>query len=187
MIANAKGHQFGTPLRQVTLAVALLLTLLLVSGCAAEPVNPAEDVQAYEVDPIFREVYRDLGGEALLGSTISRMFEETAIYCQFTENAKLCYNPVDTGANRYFLAPLGSDLVQAETPLPLPAELGTYTVNGYTVYEAFQPLYQALGAELALAARLPTPATITKSGAWSSTLKKPASLYLLTAERKMPG
>ena len=157
MIANAKGHQIGTPLRQVTLAVALVLTLLLVSGCAAEPVNPAEDVQAYEVDPIFREVYRDLGGEALLGSTISRMFEETAIYCQFTENAKLCYNPVDTGANRYFLAPLGSDLVQAETPLPLPAELGTYTVNGYTVYEAFLPLYQALGAEAGAGSPLTNP------------------------------
>ncbi len=147
MITNAKDHHDGTPLRQCLLAVVLVLTLLLVSGCAAEPVNPGEAGQAYEVDPIFREVYRDLGGEAVLGRTLSRMFEETAIYCQFTENTKLCYNPVDTGANRYFLAPLGGALVQAETPLPLPAELGTDTVNGYTVYEAFVPLYQTLGSE----------------------------------------
>lgn len=142
----AENHK-GMPLQQCILAAVVLLSLLLAAGCGVEPTTPAEAAQSYEVDPIFREVYRDLGGDALLGSTLSRMFEEDTVYCQFTEKVKLCYNPVETGANRFFLAPVGTALVQAEPPLPLPAELGSTFVGGYAVYNAFLPLYEALGGE----------------------------------------
>lgn len=89
------------------LAWVVLFALIGTPACAA-----ASQVSqpAIDLDPIFVAFYNDLGGEKLLGSTISEPFRQGTSTYQYTRNVLLVYNPEATAARRFGFAPLSSQI-----------------------------------------------------------------------------
>lgn len=136
--------------RTVRLLLVLVGILALqLMGCApqAGPASQSSPVQSFPVDSLFKEFYTALGGQQILGQAISRLEQRTdGLQCQFVERAQLCFNPLETGMMRFFLAPLGSALdIHADTHnVAQAAPPGARVVNGFVIYEKFLPLYDRL-------------------------------------------
>ena len=111
------------------------LLLLFLSACTPSA-GSNETSGTYAVDSIFREYYRDLGGQERFGPAISQVFDRDKFECQYTVNALLCHDPVATGSARYFLAPLGTNLILD----------GSDHVVSSAIYPDFLPLYKELNA-----------------------------------------
>lgn len=128
--------------------LALLVFASLSTACsdtvetAAPTLMPSE---LHEVGPIFREFYRYLGGKAVLGPTISDVFGEDARLVQYTETAKMVFDPQSPADQRFTLAPLGKSIVFNEPPVPTPANPGIPYIEGHTIAAEFLPLYEKLG------------------------------------------
>jgi len=120
----------------------LLLVGLLSTGCAPQAGEPTEIASSstYEVAPVFREFYAVLGGEAVFGPPISQRFSYEELTCQYTVNALMCQDPFKSGAERFMLYPLGRVYELFD---PDSAQMG----EDYSVYEAFQPMYEQLSGE----------------------------------------
>jgi hypothetical protein len=94
----------------------LILTVSLISLLATACMNnrgqllPTPDASFYTVDPVFREFYNVLGGEAVLGKVISPAEEENGITYQYTMTGKLTFDPQRPPAQKFQLAPLGTAL-----------------------------------------------------------------------------
>ena len=121
--------------------VALALLIIIISAsCTPGAVTSSQSGNSagvVEIAPAFREFYQIMGGEAVLGPTIANpMRSENNLYCQYTENAFMCFD--DTASQeseRLFLYDLGNTF-----------DLKNLT-NGqgeYEVYEGFQELYDKL-------------------------------------------
>ncbi|MCX8024347.1 MAG: hypothetical protein N3A60_04005 [Thermanaerothrix sp.] len=132
-------------MQSVFYGLVLLITLAL-GGCT--PTRPQTTPQpgVFEVDPVFREFYRMLGGEPLLGPAITRAFRFETNVCQYTQNALMCFNPYAEDRKRFYLFPLGQVLNLREDPGLVSGE--GPIVNGYLIYEEFVPLYDRLGGSL---------------------------------------
>lgn len=131
---------------QYVFSILILLALLTLSACDIR-LPQAIQPQNSQVDPIFREYYNDIGGEAVFGKALSDVRTDAGIQCQFVQAAKLCFNPADTGPYRFFLAPVGLELVTAEQPLIDSAIISSRLENGFAVYSAFIPLVDQLKDE----------------------------------------
>ena len=122
--------------------LSLLLTLcLLLSACGGS--NTAASGKIYDVAPEFQFFYGTLGGENVLGPTISKLLEMDSSQCQYTANALMCLEIAADGTQRFYLSPLGTSFGVGEVP-PATAAEGSLVVNGFTVYEEFIPLYNNL-------------------------------------------
>ncbi|MDH5505831.1 MAG: hypothetical protein OEZ02_01255 [Anaerolineae bacterium] len=137
--------------KHALLVLLLLATLVVVStqlfvsnSNSKDKYSAAGDLEtSYSVDPLFREFYQQLGGEAILGPAINQMKWDGHLRIQFVEAGKLVYDPQSRPS--YTLAPLGLDFGYAEPPVSHPGVPEALFVNGHTVYTEFIPLLQALG------------------------------------------
>jgi hypothetical protein len=126
--------------------ISLLLVIgLLLAGCSGSgsAQHLAASGKTYKVSAELQEFYTSLGGEALLGPAISKLVDNPAGKCQYTVNVLICENPMLTGNGRFSLSPIGNELNLHEEPGVADA-MGTTTVNGYTIYDEFLPLYNQL-------------------------------------------
>ena len=117
---------------------------LLMSACSSDSKNSATPTSApsvYDVDPVFREFYDVLGGEERLGYPISGIFDEGGPRCQYTLNVKMCYDPALTGVDRYYLSALGAHMGVGDPADPLAPPDAQATIDGYTIYQDFLPVY----------------------------------------------
>lgn len=131
-----------------TLAWGLIILFTFIgTACTGDlAITPDVENSTYPVDTVFKEFYQTLGGKHLLGPAITPLEIRDELNCQFFENALLCYNPAVTGAERFFLYPLGQELeIQADTPAASgSATAGARVVDGIVIYEKFVPLYDQL-------------------------------------------
>jgi hypothetical protein len=131
-------------MRRIGLALGLVATLLSACTPAALSAN-ATVPGTYPVDPLFREFYSLLGGEALLGPAISGVVQRGNAQCQYTLAALLCATD-QTGSGRYFLAPLGRDLGFHDEPSPF-SESGEALIGAYESIPAFVTFYDRHGGK----------------------------------------
>lgn len=124
----------------------VLVVILILGGCSSYGSQTTSHPGIFEVDPVFREFYRMLGGETILGPAITRAFRFEAKLCQYTQNALMCFNPYAEERRRFYLFPLGQVLNLREDPGVVSGE--GPIVNGYLIYEEFVPLYDRLGGSL---------------------------------------
>jgi hypothetical protein len=126
----------------------VVLALLLVScgdGELPEPSIAPEKAGFFDIDPLFREFYDQLGGIDALGPGISERFSYDGLECQFVAAALLVYDPQAPEHNRHYLAPIGVRMNIAEPPVPQPERNDVRYVNGHIVHPQFLPLYEKLG------------------------------------------
>jgi hypothetical protein len=128
----------ATSLLMLALMAASLLTSCNLQH-SANIRNTASEAKTYPVDPVFREYYQDLGGESRLGAAISPLFQQDEKSCQFTVAALMCQDPLEAGAGRFSLAPLG-------LMLGLPA--ATTQNNGIEIPAAFARLQSEMNGLL---------------------------------------
>lgn len=128
-----------------TLFAASLVFILIVSACSAgksdQKILPEG---TFPVDTLFRRYYAKLGGESILGSAISPVFENGGMIYQYTTNALMVFDP-NRKADKVYLAPLGVDMKIFEFPDPsLQSEKGL-VVDGYEIHPSLVEIYQRLG------------------------------------------
>ncbi len=117
--------------------VCLSFFLLLNSSACTSTTNTkfSDDTPGtYVVHTLFREYYQDLGGKERFGPAISQIFDRDKYECQYTVNALLCHNPLATGSARFFMAPLGTNLILSSDS----------TADTSAIYPDFLPLYKEL-------------------------------------------
>ncbi|HLE13865.1 MAG TPA: hypothetical protein VI776_03880 [Anaerolineales bacterium] len=134
---------------------ALALILLGLTACnfpftekpAGETQTPPVNslVESFPIDPLFKDFYEYLGGEAVLGAAISPAIPLGNIQSQYLESALLLYDPLATESDRFTLAPLGVYLGISEEPLPDPGQPEVRYTNGHVIYDEFVPFYEQLG------------------------------------------
>ncbi|MEJ2710064.1 MAG: hypothetical protein P8074_20810 [Anaerolineales bacterium] len=135
---------------RLILTLAFFLSVLVVS-CNQQPPGPAPSPtpqSTYAVGPIFAQFYNILGGSEVLGAPISPVFEEDGLTYQYTTASLMVYNPDAPANRRFLLAPLGLSMdLNMYLAAPTLQTPGTRTVDGYTIYSLFVPLYDDLGGE----------------------------------------
>ena len=124
----------------------LIFVSLILSSCGGGAASSSGNI-TYQVNPSFREFYQTLGGEDVLGPAISESFTQDSYTCQYTTNVLMCLNPLITDGTRFFLYPIGNQMGISNTTGQTSIEGGTQVVDGYTIYDAFLPLYNQLSGE----------------------------------------
>lgn len=130
-------------LKKSSTFITVLLTLAmlgLMAGCSRS-VPPAASGKTYPVSPPLLAFYNRLGGEDVLGPAISKLKDDPIGQCQYTVNAMLCLNPMVAGDESFSLYPLGNELKVSEISTT-PASTDGLSVNGFTVYEEFVPIFE---------------------------------------------
>lgn len=135
-----------------TILVFIFVSFLSLCACTPqhENVSAPTPAGAYSVDPLFREYYQDLGGEERLGPAISPLIQQNSAPCQYTLNALMCHNPLATGVNRFYLAPLGQLLGIKDAPSPSLEQETPLVIDGYAVHPDFVDLYHSLHGSLVI-------------------------------------
>lgn len=125
----------------------LVLALLLGTSCAAPgPGRPtATPIGNLTIDPVFREFYRHLGGEEVLGAPISAVMTEGAASIQLVQKAKMVFDPSRSIRQRFTLAPLGIEMGVKEPPVLPPEQPGFKYDGGHIIGPDYLPLYEKLG------------------------------------------
>lgn len=128
----------------------IFLIIAISSTACGAPSAPAGGVLlsapgVYEVDPLFSDFYRRLGGEAVLGAAISHPFTYGETSFQYTLAGRMAYDPQAPEPARFSLSPLGLDLGVLEAAVQPPNDPGLRYVDGHIIDPLFLPLYQKLG------------------------------------------
>jgi hypothetical protein len=126
----------------------LIFILLIGTACTATGnANPIPtQIGHLTIDPVFRELYRHLGGEDVLGPPISPVFNDGTARIQFVQKAKLVFDPSSSIRQRFTLAPLGVEMGVIEPPVQPPEQAGYTYYGGHIIAPEFLPLYEKLGA-----------------------------------------
>lgn len=125
----------------------ILLVVLFSAACAAENRSrpTPTPIEPLSVDPVFREFYRHLGGEEILGPPISPVFIEGTATIQYVQKAKMVFDPSRSIRQRFTLAPLGAEMGVIEPPVLPPEQPGYKYDSGHVIAPEFLPLYEKLG------------------------------------------
>ncbi|MBI4928383.1 MAG: hypothetical protein HY835_11495, partial [Anaerolineae bacterium] len=134
--------------------ISLVLTLL-ASACGEAGFGVAQAglsaPASVPIDPVFKEFYQTLGGEALLGRGISTLVDRNGDQCQFVEAALMCFDQSEAeSSKRYRLEPLGYQLQVSDDPrLPPPPDAGTRVLgDGFVLYREFETVYDRIYGDL---------------------------------------
>lgn len=122
----------------------LLIFGLLLAACSSG-FNSTQAANLYPVEPVFKQFYDFLGGQARLGGAISPMIVKGITQEQYLENALMVYDPSLQPSQQYSLAPLGDQLGLQDQPLSNINLPSVFSVDGYIVYDSFVPLYKEMG------------------------------------------
>lgn len=126
----------------------LLITMMLFcTSCGSiQPSQPTPTpIATLTIDPVFREFYRHLGGEEVLGSPISTAITEGAARIQFVQKAKMVFDPSRSIRQRFTLAPLGVEMGVNEPAVLPPEQPGFRYDGGHVIGPEFLTLYEKLG------------------------------------------
>ena len=135
--------------------IAYIVFAALITACGEgtmptpTPASLSQDCP--ELDPVFRELYDQLGGFGTLGCPISPSFTYTdpstnrEQLCQYTAGALLVYDPYNNDSMKRRLAPIGIQMGIAQPAIPRPEEPDVRWVEGHVIYDKFVPLYERLG------------------------------------------
>ena len=126
-------------LRVIQTILGVFIITLSLTGCGSASDDIASG-KTYEVDASLVEFYNSLGGEAVLGPAISKLFEDTAGQCQYTVNVLMCVNTSIGEGGGFSLASVGDDLKIKEY-VEQPTSSDGLMINGFVVYDEFVPLY----------------------------------------------
>jgi len=121
----------------ITLFTLLLLSLAL-TACSNNEMGGANN-RVYGIDKTFRDFYKQMGANEILGPVISTVFSWDENQCQYTENALMCFNPEIIQNQGYFFFPIGTIFDMGDTAGQ------NNTIDNPEVYEEFLPLYTQLG------------------------------------------
>jgi hypothetical protein len=126
----------------------LLFIFLFSTACTAtRQAQPTPTlIDRLTIDPVFRELYRHLGGEDVLGPPISPVFNAGTARIQYVQKAKLVFDPSSPIRQRFTLAPLGVEMGVIEPPVKPPEQAGFAYDGGHVIAPEFMPLYEKLGA-----------------------------------------
>jgi hypothetical protein len=120
------------------LAIVAIIIMLTLQACSSI-INPGPTPTPFGAFPLvsqFRSLYDKLGGEAVVGKSISPVFSHNNLLCQYTENLLMCFDTTATvEANRLSIMPIGQVLIK-----PPPGQT-------FEVYEGFQEMYDLLFKE----------------------------------------
>lgn len=121
--------------RRILLVAFVILFSLVTTSCldSGGQLLPTPDSSFYTVDPVFREFYNVLGGQAVLGEAISPVWKKDSITYQYTMAGLMSFDPHRPAAQRFELAPLGLEL-----------GFGAPGAGGTEIDDRFQPLYDQL-------------------------------------------
>ena len=121
----------------------LVISAFLLCSCGPDLalVPPCE----YEVDPVFRELYEQLGGIGNLGCAISRAFDYTNVTYQYFDTVLMVHDPQGAARPKQRLAPIGREMGIAEPVVPRPEGYDVRYIEGHIIYDAFEPMYERLG------------------------------------------
>lgn len=111
---------------------------------AANPAVPGSSSNV-EIDPVFREYYQKMGGEAVLGLAIATSRDQDGYQEQYLKTVLLRRNPLAPADQQFSLAPLGQKLYLRGQPTVSADPENRTILNGFVIYSKFMPLYQQLG------------------------------------------
>ena len=120
-----------------------MILIALMTSCVQAEAKPIPD-EWHGVDPIFREYYRYLGGETVMGGAISPIDHEGTALVQYLERGKLVFDVDAPARQRFRLAPLGIEMALVEPPVAQPAYPDPYYVDGHNISPDFASLYEKL-------------------------------------------
>ncbi len=135
-------------------SLIIILSGALV-GCGTVSNTPTPEAGTYSIDPVFREFYHSLGGQSVLGPSISGLFSYNNSQCQYTANVLMCFDPLKNDNERITLFSIGDALGIQDEPDFTPTN--GMAVDGYQIYEEFQPLYKRLYGALYVGKPLTQP------------------------------
>ncbi len=141
-----KGMRSSYEILLHSLFLLFFSTLLVACGLAPSRLAPTPTTtDGYAINPLFREFYSYLGGEAVLGRAIQPADCTASACTQLLEKAKLVYDR-NASVSRYFtLAPVGIEMGIVEAAVPEPNQVGARWVDGHVVAPEFVPLYERIG------------------------------------------
>ena len=123
--------------------VYLSLISFIFSACRPTEKNQIPVGRNYfEIDNQFQELYRILGGQAVLGPVISPKFSHQDSKYQYTAAALFVYNPLSQTGIQTKFASIGLELGIADYVPP-----GKVPNQELTIYPGFQAYYNFLGGE----------------------------------------
>lgn len=144
LIQRTKPESTPKPVFKVWLLLLLLLPAIICSSCA-QPVATPGLVDWNDVDPVFREYYRYLGGVDVLGPAISSASLEGTTLVQYVEAGALVFDAQAPPRERFRLAPLAENMGLVEPPIAPPSQPDPYYVEGHRIHPSFAPMYEQLG------------------------------------------
>jgi hypothetical protein len=147
----------------VLLILAGAAVLLAACGLGGE-VKPTPTLSGVEVDPVFREFYNHLGGQAVMGLALLPADEKDGVLSQYTEAGLMVYNPKISSDQQYSLAPLGRKLSLPATQGDLQQQEGALVVDGIVVYSKFVDIYKMFDMTRYAGHPLSQPMTDTDTG-----------------------
>lgn len=128
--------------------IVLFLLAFSITACETSAGEAALlEPNVYEVDPLFRDFYKRLGGEELQGPVISPLFTNGQLSHQYTLAGLMAYDPQAAEHERFSLVPLGLELRILEAAVQPPDDPNLLYVDGHVIDPAFEPIYQELGGE----------------------------------------
>lgn len=135
------------------LSLIVLWVFLIVSLSACDQVimpdgqAPADNNPiSIQVDVLFSDFYRFLGGEEMLGEAISPMVEKDGRFFQYTMNALMVYDPSSPATEYFKLFPIGRELGIVEKSVSPPVQSDQLYVNGHIIGKPFQTYYNKMGS-----------------------------------------
>jgi hypothetical protein len=136
---------FWIKMRTSVLLILIVAAISLLSACGAGgEIRATPTLAGVEVDPVFREFYNRLGGQAVMGLALLPADEKDGVVSQYTEAGLMVYNPKVSLALQYSLAPLGLKLSLPATQSDLQPQEGALVVDGVVIYSKFVDLYKML-------------------------------------------
>lgn len=125
----------------------LILGVVWLTSCSTPKAIASFTRPIYELDPVYRNLYHDMGGERMLGGVISVPFMIGEKKAQFVEKALLIFDPKGDAANTIQLESIGNQLGITEKPLHRPKNLpeGWLYINGHVVPKEFADVFIKLG------------------------------------------
>jgi hypothetical protein len=136
----------------------LLIILLILVACEESDGGLQGGTKSvYQVDPLFREYHDQLGGDRLIGATISPGFSRDRFIFQYTISGLMVFDGQAEESERFSLAPIGNDM-NIEQPVSgddNPAKSSDQT--GFENFSEFQKMYTKLGSEKSIGIALTPP------------------------------
>jgi hypothetical protein len=126
--------------------LALSCLAFLIAACGEVTTGSAAIQEgSYEVAPLFREFYADLGGTDTLGPAISPPFTYGSASYQYTVAGLMGHDPEAPANQRFYLAALGLDMGIIEPGVSPPDRPDVRYIGGHIIFEVFVPWYEQLG------------------------------------------